>query len=501
MSISTDTTTYMGRRKLLTEYLPNFMRSMGSTAPELNSESIPKIFKDIWYNHFLNGVEVEYLLNYYRGSQDILDRVKVVRPDVDNRIVFNHALAVTRDIVGYTFGKPIRYVHRTEQARDAVRTLNEMVEAEDKFTSDQELATYASIAGTAYRGIFADVYGVEDDVPFSVVTLDPRTTFVVYSTEIGNPPVFACSYYSVEATAENLGKMVYLIYTHDMTYRYESTGSAWGDLKAEDLKWSGANTLGLIPIVEYPNNAFLLGDWEIAKTLLDAINLVGSDCVNELEQFVNSILVAVNCDLKPADKESLQEDKIISIVSSKELPADLKYIAEQADSTSTENLRRYLLDQMRIIVGVPSRDSRSGGGGDTGDSVYLRDGFQDLEIVARTKETFFKRAERATMKLILKILAIDGQLKDLKPIDVDVRFSRNTTDNILNKATALSTLHATRTLDPIDSISLVGITTDPDELARRGETYWLAHPEETAVAGEEKTVSPDNERLKQKVDR
>ena len=48
----------------------------------------------------------------YHGQQDILTRVKEVRPDINNTIVFNNAMAITRDIVGYTFGKPVRTSYR-----------------------------------------------------------------------------------------------------------------------------------------------------------------------------------------------------------------------------------------------------------------------------------------------------------------------------------------------------------------------------------------------------
>jgi len=51
---------------------------------------------------------------------------------------------------------------------------------------------------------------------------------------------------------------------------------------------------------------FRLGDWEIAKELLDAINVVGSDSVNDLQQFVNSLLVAVNVELDDTHKKDIQ---------------------------------------------------------------------------------------------------------------------------------------------------------------------------------------------------
>lgn len=503
---------YMGRRKLFTEFLPTKMRRETDTSPLLDEESIPTIIKDVWGDVLSNGVESTYLLDYYKGRQDILDRVKVVRPDVDNRVPFNHAMAITRDTVGYTFGKPIRYVHRNGEVRKGVAELNKLTEAEDKFSSDQELALYASICGTAYRGIFADAYGIEDEIPFSIMTLDPTSTFIVYSSEIGNPPVLACTFYETPPSLTYTNKFVYLIYTHDYIYRYEVTSQAFGILDSTHLVDKSLNILGEIPIVEYPNNVFRIGDWEMVKNLLDAINLVGSDSVNDLEQFVNSILVAVNVELDENAKASIKDDKIVSIRSDKELPAELKYISEQLDVGSAQELRDYLNAQMGIIVGIPSRGQRSGGGGDTGDAVYLRDGFQDLEIVARNKETSYKRAERASLKLILNLLQKQGcsaEIMKLTTKDIDIRFSRNMTDGILAKSSAISTLISTKTLDPVDVLSLVDISTEPDELALRGKTYWdkvnaevMANQKTILEATAKATpVDPKNTALKQKTDR
>jgi len=150
-------------------------------------------------------------------------------------------------------------------------------------------------------------------------------------------------------------------------------------------------------------------------------------------------------------------------------------------------------------VGIPSRDARSGGGGDTGDAVYLRDGFQQLEIVARTKETFFKRAERATLRLLVNLAQKEGELKKLAVKDIDIRFSRNMTDGILSKANAISILHSTNVLDPTDVLSLVGVTTEPDELVKRGEVYWKDNPKKDDVKVKE--ITPNDPQLLRKTDR
>ena len=192
-----------------------------------------------------------------------------------------------------------------------------------------------------------------------------------------------------------------------------------------------------------------------------------------------------------------------SIISSKELPAELKYLAPMLDGGTTDQLRSFLMEQLRLVVGIPSRDNRSGGGGDTGDSVFLRDGYQDLEVVARTKETFFKRAERNTLKLIVKLCQTsDGLLNGLATRNVDIKFTRNMTDNVLNKANAIAILHGTQTLDPVDVLSIVGITTEPDDLINRGDKYWENKMVDVpAPENEPKLTHPEDESLKQKVDR
>ena len=94
------------------------------------------------------------------------------------------------------------------------------------------------------------------------------------------------------------------------------------------------NPLDEIPIVEVSQQRIFRigGDWEMAKTFFsDSINIVGSDSVNELEQSVNSIpRRPINCELDSDAKESIKNDKMASIISSKELPAELEISGSRA---------------------------------------------------------------------------------------------------------------------------------------------------------------------------
>lgn len=137
------------------------------------------------------------------------------------------------------------------------------------------------------------------------------------------------------------------------------------------------------------------------------------------------------------------------------------------------NLREYLEEAYKTIIGIPDRKTRGGGGGDTGDAVKLRDGWADIEIVARIKESYFKIAKKKQIAVAIKILQLLGLSKiDLKTIDLDVKFTRNKNDNLQTKAQAFSTLHGTKTLDPADAMEICDMTTDVVEVIDRGKKYW-----------------------------
>lgn len=491
-----------GRAKLFSQYISDSLTENKDYA--FTNDKVCQVFNSVLPIHQANANDIEYLLNYVKGKQPILERIKEVRSDIDNKIIVNHAYEITRNLVGYTFGKPIKYVPRQASKRGKVKKLNDYIMNEDKFSSDQELATYLSVCGIGFRGIFNNPYDFDKTIPFTITQLDPRRTFVVYSSDSLNIPVMAATYYETEPTSLTNNKTIITIYTHDFIYVYEVNGFV-SAISSSNLKSRTINILKRIPIVEYENNIFRMGDWEIALELLDAINTVTSDSVNDLVQFVQSILVAVNAEFNEEDIKNLKKNKIISITSSKELPSDLKYIAQQADANSMENLRTYLLEQLESVVGMPSRNKSSGSSGDTGDAVYLRDGYENLEIVARIKESFFRKGERLSLGLILEWLVKDNAFSGLKVNDVDIKFTRNSTDNLLVKANALATLNGAKILAPTDTISLVGISTEPDELAQRGEDYWKEKDAELLSNQQQNTSQNVNKQtdpsMKQKVER
>lgn len=474
-----------GRKKIVTSYISKSQMKDGMYGSiVLTPDNMHLAVNEAMKIHSKNATEIDYLMRYYKGEQEILKRTKEVRDDVNNKIVLNYASTFTRDIIGYTFGKPMQYITRKgdDSIKEEIKTISDYAELANKSTSDQIKATNASICGISHRAIFKNKNEDEDESPFVYADLDSRCTFVALSNQLTEEPVFAVTYIDTQDKSLNY-RRIFTVYTVDEIYLYDTPtngptmngGIGFGNTISKSNLVKGypiPNPLKEIPIVECVNNHFRMGHWENAITVFNAINKIASDSVNDVEQFVNSILVAINAEFTEESMQHVRANKYAEIKAPQGLNADLKYISEQLDGGSVEQLRQYLEDALRAIVGIPDRKTRGGGGGDTGDAVKLRDGWADMEVVARTTEMFNKESEKRELKIILKILKSLKKISKTSMINVDIKYPRNKTDNLSTKAQAMATLLNMKIMAPNDVLEIGDVTTDIEEVVKRGEEYW-----------------------------
>lgn len=500
-----------GRRVIYTPYLSaSMVKDIDNFDVNLiiDESNIVDILNDMFKIHLMNEKEIIKLSNYYLGKQPILDRVKVVRPDINNKTVMNYAYSITRQINGYAFGKPVVYAQRTQGKDEVIQVLNDMMEEIDKHSIDLSCGENRSIYGTSFISCLpsVSVVGADENIPFNIQELDATNTMVAYYTGNSDVPVIAVTYY-LSKFANN--ECYYIkAYTKDNIYTFRTAAikNSLFTINAKDLIASKPNILGEIPIIEYPNNKWRIGDWEVAMAIFNAINNLVSDNVNDVQQFVSSILVLINAELPeneeidPLTNESVTvvdytsvAKGILSLINEQGYNTDAKYISKQLDSSSIKTLSSLLKEAYAIICGIPDRKTNNNTGGDTGEAVSKRDGWDDMDILANSKESWYKKSEKRLLKLILKILSIDNyEIDDLSIDDISIKFNRNKSDNLTMKANFISTMVGTNKFDIQDVIELAAITTDSKSMAERGEAYQKAHAQET----QETKVSKVDENIK-----
>lgn len=420
--------------------------------------------------HGRNRESIQYLYDYYKGNQPILNRTKTFRTDICNRIVENRANEIVSFKVGYLMGEPVQYVSRAsgEGAMDSINRLNDFMFAEDKAAKDKELADWFSICGTAYRMVLPDRKGEEDESPFEIYTLDPRNAFVVYHSGLGHRPMMGVLY-----VAHEDGSITYSVYTDSEYFEIESPGTArTGVFAAQGVSKAEEHIYGAIPIIEYPANSARLGAFEIVLPLLDALNTVSSNRMDGVEQFIQSLLVLKNVDIDSDEFLALRENGGLKVPAD----GDASYLTQELNQTQTQALVDYMYQTILVICGMPNRNGGSSTS-DTGSAVIMRDGWSDAEARAKDTELMFKMAEKQFLKIALNIM---NTLKDtaLRLSSIEIRFTRRNYENIQAKSQVLTTLLSNDKVHPRLAFEHSGLFVDPDLAYTQSMEYAQEREEE-----------------------
>lgn len=443
---------------------------------QITSANIEDVLDKALAVHNVNRNRINLLWGIYRGDQAILRKVKTVRPEINNKIVENRANEIVTFKTGYLLGEPLQYVNRSQQDSngEAINKLNDFMLAEMKSEKDKMLADWMHICGLGYRMILPNPLPDEDN-PCKVYTLDPRDTFVVYSSDLGNAPMMGVKF---RATEDN--GVVFSCYTADRYY----------ELRDGKLVSEKPHRLGEVPIIEYAANISKQGAFEIVLSLLDAINSVDSSRLDGVEQFVQAIMKFVNCEIDKEGLSQLQELGAIMIKSHNGQPADMTLETAELNQTQTQTLKVDLHQAILDICGMPNRNGGSSTS-DTGSAVIMRDGWSTAEARAKDTELMFKSAERRFLRLVLRICEDVVGIK-LKLSDIEIKFTRRNYSDIQTKSQVLISMLNNSKIHPELAFTSSGIFVDPESAYLRSMEW--AKEQEAKLAEQAKTneVNPTN---------
>lgn len=426
---------------------------------EITPENVSDVIRKAMSTHFRNKAEIQYLYDYFRGKQDIRLKEKVVRPEINNKVMVNRANEIVTFKTAYLLGEPLQYVSNggNDSVSEKVNTLNEFMRAESKDTKDKEIADWMHICGVGVRMVVPDEEGEEDGSPVCIYTLDPRDAFVIYYSGVGHKPLAG-----VLRQWDEEGKPYQCVYTRE--WYFEIAG---GEIKKQE-----ARTIPYIPIIEYTNNDARMGAFEVVLPLLNAINTVESNRVDSIQDFVNAFDVFQNCELEEGQYAKLSKGGMaIQIKSANQgMEAKVYRIASELNQTNTQTLVDDLYDTALTICGMPNRNGGSSTS-DTGTAVIYRDGFAEAESRAKDTEKTFIRSEREFLRIVLYICRntadLDLQLSDIKP-----EFTRKNLSNVQSKVQVLCEMLNNSKIHPKLAFQTCGVFGDSEEAYRISQEFY-----------------------------
>lgn len=448
---------YIGRRRIY------------CTTDEITADNVIEVLNTLLPMHTLNSMEEEYLYWYRRGVQPILNRQKLVRPEINNRVVENHAAEIVAFKNGYFLTQPAFYVARRDEdnVNDRVKTLNEMLYLSGKQNVDNQVTDWFHTVGIGT--IYVEPYQ-DSECPVRVYALDPRSSFVAYSRRPGNEPVLGVNMV-ISGRTDSTTELTFDVYTRRRYFKLRggTTGMViTGDPiigTAYELLEERENVLGEIPIVEYQYENSRMSAFEAVMPLLDAINNTESNRMDGIEQFIQSLMIFYNCQLGEDENgnqvtpQYIRQAGAIFLKSIGQDKADLKILSEQLDQSQTQVLIDYMYQQVLAICGMPSTTKGGTSTSDTGTAVLYRDGWYQADTYARNTEDLFKVSNRRFDRIFTKILRDKGVV-DIGLADFELQFTRNETANLLVKTQAALNLKNLG-FSPELAFGKSGVSSDP----------------------------------------
>lgn len=447
-----------GRTTILAPYTEKELASLSGKALD---NVLIDILNEAMSIHMVNKNDIQYLKSYYYGDQDIKYKIKKTREDINNKITENWAYAMIDFKKTYLLGNPIQYVKVDESSEEELSTLNSYVEYEEKQAKDMEIYEDVLVTGHGFRYVNKDNTDEEDEAPFELVNCPVEDTEIVYSSKLGNEQLFAfiCTDMMDFKTpsANDQGEVVVekefyhliTVYLRNRVITYSDQGGIFRRVPMTDSDGNKVNEVPLIYkqhlITEYYTNRKRISLIELGKDLLDQINNLESLDADDLEQFVNSILVFTNASVKEEDLKAIEDLGAVSISSDDNRKASVDLIEGKLSTQETQTNYDRLLNALHQILGIPrATDAGTETTGDTGKSKLTGQGFVSSGIRARGDETFLKRCDKASLRTILAICREipNSGIKDLKAKDIDNKFQRDMSDNLLTKTQALQNLYS-----------------------------------------------------------
>ena len=466
--------------------------------PEVTSENIIDVLTKAFPTHLKNMREIKFLDEYERGNQPLQRKEpKSYRPSIDWESVDNVSAEAVEFNTSYRWGNPITLIQRGEvdagggkNESPDVALLNECYDAQDINSKNQELGRWVEVCGTGYTFVDINSEYEDGDSYFTVDVLNPQYAFLVRSSYyVDHRPIVGVSF-----RIDDNGLRHITAFTKTMRFEIEESkiinGKSGDNSEFHHGNRSGeVNPLGIIPIVEYIRSYDRTGCFERQIKEMDALNLLISDTLNQVDQQTQTVWHTNDVDfpveeveVEQADGTKVKEERVVKPSSNDWLQTyttpDGKqpFIRPLTMEYNYQGILENILSKRSLILqkcGVPERNSANGGS--TGVAMSDATGWSAAEASANKQQLIVEAAKMQEVKVVLRVLKkspdvpADSPLLKLKYRDIRPNVKRNRSFDLITKSNALATLlshgvyglHAFKTVNLFEDNTQVWVDSEP----------------------------------------
>lgn len=366
------------------------------------------------------------LKKYYLGEHDILSKQRA-KNKPNYKPVCNHAKDIADTSTGYFMGNTISYSNSEDTDIDELLIAFDNAEIDE---SDHDNALDMAIYGVAYEYVYAR----ENENILDIKSLEVENTFIVYDDSIEQQPLFGVYYFKRKENKADTETYQAVIMTKQFVYSIVLEGKEKGVISDKPIP----HNMGDIPIIEYKNNKYSIGDFEQQIGLIDSYNSLTANRINDKEQFIDSILVLYGARLGDDEEESIKAMESLAEHKLLELhpEARAEYLSKTLNENEVETLRNAVKQDIYTFSHIPNLTDENFAGNSSGVAMEFK--LLGLEMITKIKQRYYVKGLKKRIKLFANYLGLTQIAIDANSIVP--HFSRSLPKNLLEISQIVSNL-------------------------------------------------------------
>lgn len=366
------------------------------------------------------------LKKYYLGEHDILSKQRS-KNKPNYKPVCNHAKDIADTSTGYFMGNTISYSNSEDTDIDELLIAFDNAEVDE---SDHDNALDMAIYGVAYEYVYAR----ENENILDIKSLEVENTFIVYDDSIEQQPLFGVYYFKRKENKADTETYQAVIMTKQFVYSIVLEGKEKGVISDKPVP----HNMGDIPIIEYKNNKYSIGDFEQQIGLIDSYNSLTANRINDKEQFIDSILVLYGARLGDDEEESIKAMESLAEHKLLELhpEARAEYLSKTLNENEVETLRNAVKQDIYTFSHIPNLTDENFAGNSSGVAMEFK--LLGLEMITKIKQRYYVKGLKKRIKLFANYLGLTQIAIDANSIIP--HFSRSLPKNLLEISQIVSNL-------------------------------------------------------------
>lgn len=415
------------------------------------------ILKNCLSQHLSDTILLNKFKNYYDGKQDILNKYFEDTTKPCNKIITNYCYDIVTNYSGYIIGIP------TILKSDAdITPITNVLNYNDKEQQDTELTKQLLIYGHAY-----ELHYIDSDGQCRYKIIPPTDMFCIHDDTIDHEILYAIRLYSVDNCANSTITKDYYVQVYDSknitTYKTNQQYSSFNLISEEQHYYKQ------VPVIEYNTD----DDTSIFSniiTLQDAYNTLQSAEVDDFEAFCDAYLVITGMDADPDDIKDMKKSRILLL----DEGATASYLTKAISDTQIENILKKINDNIHKISKSPDFSdekllAQSG--------IAMRYKLIGFENQSANIVNHLTKGMRKRIELISTILNLTSESDTEIWRDIDIVFTRNLPENLLESAQIVSMLSGTVSNETL--LTLLPFVSDPQAEAEKVKQEKDLYPSET----------------------